>query len=71
MTYRGFLPQLEEAGGCEQPLAQCRVGFRILKYHFDRYGERKGYAVYNGGPNPPNVSWRYADAMLERARRWA
>ncbi|MCA1703979.1 MAG: peptidoglycan-binding protein [Actinobacteria bacterium] len=70
VTYGGFLPQLEDAGGGEQPLAQCRMGFRLLKDLFDRHGERKGYAVYNGGPNPPSVSWRYADAMLERARRW-
>lgn len=70
VTYGGYLPQLEDAGGGEQPLAQCRVGFRILKDLFDRVGERRGYAEYNGGPKPPAVSWLYADAMLARARRW-
>lgn len=51
-TSAEFQDRADELGGCWDPVANMRSGFRGLKQRIDRYGLRDGFRRYNGaGPN--------------------
>lgn len=50
-TSAEFQDRADELGGCWDPVANMRSGFRGLKQRIDRYGVRDGFRRYNGaGP---------------------
>jgi hypothetical protein len=69
LTWWEYQNMADSEGGCWNPRYQCRIGFRVLRGHYERYDSwRKALAVYNGGASNPN--YEYADSVLRKRDRW-
>ena len=72
LTSVGFLDSADQLGGGWKPKHQLRVGFQTLAGLIRHFGadERKGLVAYNAGPGNIAGGLDYADAVLERKRKW-
>lgn len=65
----------DRIGGCWDWRANVRTGFGVLARHIARYGERRGFVAYNGGPGAlakpaDHPAQRYGDDAVTRLARW-
>lgn len=67
LTYGGLQDEADRAGGCWDWRVNCRVGFAHLAVLIGRYGERGGFARYNGSGA---AAERYAADAMTRLKTW-
>lgn len=68
LTFAGYQDEADKLGGCWSPLANLRVGFRVLAENVRRDGLHDGVRAYNGsGP----AAERYAYTVVARAEGYA
>ena len=68
LTSFGYVDAANKEGGVWDVRNQCRVGFRVLRGHMDKLGERTGIGAYNGGEGNPQLG--YADSVLGLKKVW-
>jgi len=68
LTYRPFIAEAQAMGGAHIPRYQMRVGFKVLRSNFDRYGSvHEMYRAYNGtGP----AAEAYATRAVSLRTKW-
>ena len=67
ITYGGYLVAHP---GIWRKLANVKLGLALIGASVEGHGKREGLARYNGGPNPPAVSYGYADSVMRLEKKW-
>jgi hypothetical protein len=67
ITWPPLQDRADELGGCWRPEINCRVGFRVLADHIERYGHEGGFAAYNSGAPKPNA---YSARAMDLLPTW-
>lgn len=67
LTFPGYLT---ENPGLWRRLANVKFGIGLIRTNVAENGKRKGLAMYNGGPSPPEDSFDYADEVIGREQKW-
>lgn len=68
LTYRPLVVEAQQMGGAHTPRYQMRVGFRVLRENFERYGSvREMFRSYNGSGSAAEA---YADRAMARRSEW-
>lgn len=68
LTYRPFVVSAQEMGGAHIPRYQMRVGFRILRENFDRFGSI--YAMYRAYNGTGAAAEAYASRAVALRDKW-
>lgn len=68
LTYKPLVLEANDEGGAHRPVAQCRVGFRLLRSLFNQFGTISlMYEHYNGSGA---AAQRYAQEAVSLRNKW-